>query len=181
MLIRVSTRRLAHSAAKATQTSSAFSTSTRAMVQLSDLKVSSDSSPEAIVAEATALIDDGSWGICHDGKGLERSFKFKGFKAAWDFMNYVAAECKKQKHHPEWTNIYNQTRIRWTTHNPEGLSAKDTLMARFCDEAGQQFGEIKEARTDQEAKDWESNARDCCSVYSYKVLANHQTLLQMEA
>jgi 4a-hydroxytetrahydrobiopterin dehydratase len=58
-------------------------------------------------------------------------------------MNAVAAECKKQKHHPEWTNVFNKTHIRWTTHNPEGLSRKDTEMARFCDEAGKQFGEAE--------------------------------------
>lgn len=60
-----------------------------------------------------------------------------------DFMNVVAGECKKQKHHPEWTNVFNKTHIRWTTHNPEGLSAKDTRMAKFCDEAGKEFGEAE--------------------------------------
>jgi 4a-hydroxytetrahydrobiopterin dehydratase len=63
--------------------------------------------------------------------------------AKQDFMNVVAAECKRQKHHPEWTNVFNKTHIRWTTHNPEGLSRKDTEMARFCDEAGKQFGEAE--------------------------------------
>ena len=57
-------------------------------------------------------------------------------------MNHVAAECKTQKHHPEWSNVYNKTHIRWTTHNPEGLSNKDAHMARFCDEAGEKFGEL---------------------------------------
>ncbi len=81
-------------------------------------------------------------------------------------MNTVAAECKKQKHHPEWTNVYNKTHIRWTTHNPLGLSSKDTAMARFCDDAGEQGGEVV-----VEGKgDWESGvetgrleAGDCCS------------------
>lgn len=57
-------------------------------------------------------------------------------------MNTVAAECKVQKHHPEWSNVFNKTRIRWTTHQPEGLSGKDVLMARFCDEAGGKHGEV---------------------------------------
>lgn len=57
-------------------------------------------------------------------------------------MQHVATECKKQKHHPEWTNIYNRTHVRWTTHRPEGLSSKDMHMARFCDEAGKQYGEL---------------------------------------
>lgn len=78
-------------------------------------------------------------------------------------MNTVAAECKKQKHHPEWTNIYNKTHVRWTTHSPEGLSEKDTRMAKFCDEAGVEAGEIvvegERAETNVRGK---MEAGDCC-------------------
>lgn len=73
-----------------------------------------------------------------------------------DFMTHVASECKKQKHHPEWTNVYNHTRIRWTTHKPEGLSRRDTSMARFCDEAGEQFEEVGGVQ------DLVADAKECC-------------------
>lgn len=78
-------------------------------------------------------------------------------------MNEIAAECKKNKHHPEWSNIYNQTKIRWTTHNPEGLSALDTRMAAICDEAARSHGEIEAPPQTQKTEDWEQDARDCCS------------------
>lgn len=58
-------------------------------------------------------------------------------------MNAVAAHCKQHRHHPEWSNVYNKTHIRWTTHRPEGLSSKDVTMARLCDEAGETFGEVR--------------------------------------
>ena len=58
-------------------------------------------------------------------------------------MNAVAAECKKQKHHPEWTNVFNKTHICWTTHSPEGLGAKDLAMARFCDLKAKEHGEAE--------------------------------------
>lgn len=29
--------------------------------------------------------------------------------------------------------MYNRVIVRWTTHNPKGLSDKDVEMARFCD------------------------------------------------
>jgi 4a-hydroxytetrahydrobiopterin dehydratase len=57
-------------------------------------------------------------------------------------MNLVAAECSVQKHHPEWSNVYNTTFIRWTTHSPSGLSFKDISMARFCDEKALECGEV---------------------------------------
>ena len=58
-------------------------------------------------------------------------------------MNAVAAECKKQKHHPEWTNVFNRTDVRWTTHSPEGLGIKDLAMARFCDVKAKEFSEAQ--------------------------------------
>ena len=75
-------------------------------------------------------------------------------------MNTVAAECKTQKHHPEWTNIYNRTHIRWTTHNPEGLSGKDIGMARFCDEVAKEKGEVPPEPGEEAA--WVAEARECC-------------------
>lgn len=78
-------------------------------------------------------------------------------------MNHIAVECKMQKHHPEWTNIYNKTHIRWTTHNPEGLSNKDTNMARFCDEAGEQFGELPAEPGEKRVDGGDMKAGDCSS------------------
>ncbi|KAH7317627.1 transcriptional coactivator/pterin dehydratase [Rhexocercosporidium sp. MPI-PUGE-AT-0058] len=83
----------------------------------------------------------GRWTLIQSGKGVERGFRFKTFKKTWEFMNLVASECAVQKHHPEWSNVYNTTFIRWTTHSPPGLSGKDILMARFCDEKG--VGELE--------------------------------------
>jgi 4a-hydroxytetrahydrobiopterin dehydratase len=47
-------------------------------------------------------------------------------------MDRIAAECKAQRHHPEWSNMHNKVFIRWTTHSPPGLSEKDIHMAEFC-------------------------------------------------
>lgn len=49
-------------------------------------------------------------------------------------MDSVAPACKTERHHPEWSNVYNRVFVRWTTHNPAGLSEKDTKMAGICDE-----------------------------------------------
>lgn len=74
------------------------------------------------------------WRQSADGTGIERTFKFKTFKAAWEFMNNVAAEAKRLRHHPEWSNIYNTVFIRWSTHHIGGLSSKDFDLASICDE-----------------------------------------------
>ena len=81
--------------------------------------------------------------VCCESASV-RSIDENASPGSQDFMNAVAAECKSQKHHPEWSNVYNKTHIRWTTHKPEGLSSKDVHMAEFCDRAGEDHGELVE-------------------------------------
>ncbi|CAM1511350.1 Fc.00g088630.m01.CDS01 [Cosmosporella sp. VM-42] len=111
----------------------------------------------------------GRWTLTKEGQALERTFKFKTFGKTWDFMTAVSLQCKIKNHHPEWSNVYNTTFIRWTTHNPQGLSEKDVQLATACDELAAQFGELApepEAETcaikglaDQVA----TSAGDCCT------------------
>ncbi|KAF2231640.1 transcriptional coactivator/pterin dehydratase [Viridothelium virens] len=97
---------------------------------------------EQLSNDAAALLADGEWTLSHDRKGIERRFQFKTFNKTWEFMNLVAADCKKMKHHPEWSNIYNKAHIRWTTHSPIGLSAKDIHMARVCNAHAETLGAL---------------------------------------
>ncbi|EJT74543.1 hypothetical protein GGTG_08383 [Gaeumannomyces tritici R3-111a-1] len=97
--------------------------------------------PLVLVLVLPAPGPGGRWTLTVDGGGLERSFRFKTFAKTWDFMTAVSLQCKIRNHHPEWSNVYNTTFIRWTTHNPKGLSALDVELAAKCDELARQFGE----------------------------------------
>ncbi|KXT08219.1 hypothetical protein AC579_8679 [Pseudocercospora musae] len=142
----------------------AFSSRFPVMVDASAVSISQGEDQATVLAQASELVDHGKWQICDDGKGLERGFKFKTFKTAWEFMNNVADECKKAKHHPEWSNVYNKAHIRWTTHNPEGLSSKDTTMAKFCDEAAKKLNEIDVAPDEfRLGSSGKVEAGDCCT------------------
>ncbi|OLN88178.1 Pterin-4-alpha-carbinolamine dehydratase [Colletotrichum chlorophyti] len=90
----------------------------------------------------TLLAQGRGWELVNDGEAVERSFKFKNFAKTWDFMTAVSLQCKTHNHHPEWSNVYNTTFIRWTTHNPKGLSGKDLKLALICDALAKDFGEI---------------------------------------
>lgn len=98
----------------------------------------SEGQPENLAVRAEALM--GNWQITPSGKGLRKEFLFKTFNNAWKFMDTVAQECKVQRHHPEWSNLYNRVTIEWTTHRPEGLSVKDVDMAEFCDRTASEIG-----------------------------------------
>ena len=69
------------------------------------------------------------WTLREDGKALVRTFRFADFKEAWGFMNRVALYADKADHHPEWFNVYNRVEMTLTTHDADGLSARDAAMA----------------------------------------------------
>jgi 4a-hydroxytetrahydrobiopterin dehydratase len=81
-----------------------------------------------------------SWQVHAPRKSITRRFTFSSFAKAWHFMSLVAEECKVKKHHPSWSNMYNTVTIEWTTHKPEGLSAKDVDMAEFCNRKAAEIG-----------------------------------------
>lgn len=73
------------------------------------------------------------WTLRGDGLAIARSFRFADFSAAFAFMTRVALLAEKADHHPEWSNVYNRVEITLTTHDAEGLSARDAAMAAAID------------------------------------------------
>ena len=61
---------------------------------------------------------------------IETSFEFKDFKEAFTVMTRIAFECEAQNHHPDWTNVYNSLQIRLSTHDANGVTEKDFILAR---------------------------------------------------
>ncbi|KAI5799635.1 pterin 4 alpha carbinolamine dehydratase-domain-containing protein [Pyronema domesticum] len=117
-----------------------------------DISQISWSSPSTTAARSNVadLLKSG-WSLSHTKDGLEREYVFGGFAKAMDFMNQVAQQCRITRHHPEWANVYNTVRIRWTTHNPKGLSEKDIEMARFCDLKAIELGVKSMSKSDWSA------------------------------
>ena len=67
------------------------------------------------------------------GGSLSRSWHFKDFSEAFAFMTRVAFLAEKLDHHPEWSNVYNKVSITLTTHDADGLSTRDIMMACAID------------------------------------------------
>ena len=68
------------------------------------------------------------------GGTITREFVFADFSRAFGFMARVALAAEKRDHHPEWSNVYNRVAITLTTHDAQGLSARDVDLARAIDE-----------------------------------------------
>ena len=61
-------------------------------------------------------------------------YTFKNFNEAFGFMARVALLAEKMNHHPEWYNVYNKVDVTLTSHDIQGLSKRDTRMAKFMDD-----------------------------------------------
>ncbi|MGV3679246.1 MAG: 4a-hydroxytetrahydrobiopterin dehydratase [Acidovorax sp.] len=83
--------------------------------------------PEQLAAQLPALT---GWAHGAERGGvLTREFQFKDFVQAFGFMTQVALHAERMNHHPEWFNVYNRVNITLTTHDVDGISAKDIEMA----------------------------------------------------
>ncbi len=72
-----------------------------------------------------------------DGK-LHREYKFASFVEAFGFMASCALVAEKHDHHPEWFNVYNKVIVDLTTHDAQGISARDFTLAEAMDKLARQ-------------------------------------------
>lgn len=79
------------------------------------------------------LVDLPAWQYDADRKAIFRSICLKDFSEAFALMLRIALEAEKADHHPEWSNVYNRIDIWLTTHDADGVSARDVALARLVD------------------------------------------------
>ncbi len=85
--------------------------------------------PEELAAQLPSL-----QGWTHsDARGglIAKEFQFADFVQAFGFMAQVALHAERMNHHPEWSNVYHRVSVTLTTHDVDGISGKDTEMARL--------------------------------------------------
>jgi 4a-hydroxytetrahydrobiopterin dehydratase len=68
-----------------------------------------------------------------NGEIISRTFQFKDFPAAMQFVNAVAQVAEQVQHHPDIDIRWNKVTLALTTHDAGGLTEKDFAMARQCD------------------------------------------------
>jgi len=84
--------------------------------------------------EAEALLADApDWQLLDDGKRIERTFKFKNFKHALDFVDRVGALAEDEGHHPDITFGWGYATVSLFTHKIKGLHQNDFIMAAKID------------------------------------------------
>lgn len=87
--------------------------------------------PELIVQYLESVSPE--WNVI-DEKMIERSFKFKDFKSALNFVNKVGELAEKEGHHPDIFLSWGKVILRLMTHKIKGLHDNDFILAAKIDE-----------------------------------------------
>jgi 4a-hydroxytetrahydrobiopterin dehydratase len=90
-------------------------------------------------AEAQGLLEQTQgWALLDQGKRLERSFKFRNFREALEFVGRVGALAEEEAHHPDITFGWGYTTVSLYTHKIKGLHENDFIMAAKINELAPQ-------------------------------------------
>jgi 4a-hydroxytetrahydrobiopterin dehydratase len=91
--------------------------------------------PPLTRAEAEGYLRQASgWALVDDGRRIERSFSFKNFKEAMDFVAKVGNLSEIEGHHPEITFGWGRAKVSWHTKKINGLHENDFIMAAKTDQ-----------------------------------------------
>ena len=77
---------------------------------------------------------------------IQRAYLFKDFITAITFMMRVAFMAEKLDHHPEWHNVYSLVNVTLTTHDADGVTELDVVLASHMDIVAKEMGAMNEER-----------------------------------
>ena len=85
------------------------------------------------IEEAIEKVND--WELAESGKSIEKEFIFRNFEEALEFVNKVGKIAEQENHHPDiLLYSYKKVKITLSTHEVEGLSENDFIIASKIDE-----------------------------------------------
>ena len=74
------------------------------------------------------------WVLADEGRRIERSFTFKNFKEALDFVARIGSLSEKEGHHPDISFGWGWAKVSWQTKKIKGLHENDFIMAAKTNE-----------------------------------------------
>jgi 4a-hydroxytetrahydrobiopterin dehydratase len=69
------------------------------------------------------------WALVDEARAIERSFKFKDFKEAMDFVAKLGNLAESEGHHPDISFGWGWAKVSWQTKKIKGLHENDFIMA----------------------------------------------------
>ncbi len=94
--------------------------------------------PSLSGAEVDALLSRLSGWTVEEASGhlqLTKTYRFKGFVPAVDFVNLIAPIAEAEGHHPDLLVSYGSVTVKLWTHAAGGLTENDFILAARIDKA----------------------------------------------
>jgi len=89
---------------------------------------------ERVQADELAAQVGNDWHVADKGHLLlEKTYAFKDFAQALDFVNRVGALAQEQAHHPDIFLAWGRVKVQIWTHKIKGLTESDFIFAAKCD------------------------------------------------
>ncbi|KAF2013584.1 pterin-4-alpha-carbinolamine dehydratase [Aaosphaeria arxii CBS 175.79] len=107
-------------------------------------KPSKEEDKAQIKAEVDSLLENG-WKFDENETQLEKTYYLKLYTKVLDLHTMIGIGSKAHNHHSTMTTDHGSLSVCWQTHDPPGISLKDTLMARFCDEQAKLIGAVQKS------------------------------------
>lgn len=85
-------------------------------------------------ARASLMAELADWDNVEGRDAIQKTFEFADFNEAFGFMTRVALLADKMDHHPEWFNVYNKVEVLLSTHDADGVTERDAIMAHAMEE-----------------------------------------------
>lgn len=73
------------------------------------------------------------WAAVDGRDAIMKQFVFKDFVEAFGWMTRAAIIAEGMNHHPEWSNVYKTVHVVLTTHEVDGVSELDVILAAKLD------------------------------------------------
>lgn len=91
--------------------------------------------PTLTLAEAERyLAQTPEWQVVDAGSRIERTFQFRDFRQAMDFVARIGALAEREGHHPDISFGWGWAKISWQTKKIKGLHENDFIMAAKTNE-----------------------------------------------
>ena len=87
--------------------------------------------PQAIATLSQQL--NAGWTVANQHH-LEKEYTFDDFRGALEFTKRVGEVAEKENHHPDIFLAWGKVRLKIWTHNIDGLSENDFILAAKADE-----------------------------------------------
>lgn len=76
---------------------------------------------------------EAGWSVIDNIK-IEKVFRFKDFKGALEFVNFIGEIAEREGHHPDIELGWGRVKVSLMTHKIKGLSRNDFILASKIDQ-----------------------------------------------